>query len=168
MALLPLACAAALLVGCASSPTSPSALATAPTTAPVARSEDSALLGSNVAIYALSLLDGRYSYGGRNAPTDGLDCSGLVSLVYRQAVGIDLKGSSASMAQRTKAIPNDALQAGDLVFFNTLGPAYSHVGVYVGEGRFVHAANERSGVRVDRLSDRYYASRFEGARAVIE
>jgi len=125
-------------------------------------------VGSNVAIFALSLLDGRYAYGGRNEPLDGLDCSGLVSLVYRQAVGIALNGSSASMALRTKAIPTNALQAGDLVFFNTLGPAYSHVGVYVGEGRFVHAANERSGVRVDRLSDRYYASRFEGARAVIE
>lgn len=156
-----------LLAGCASGPSAPGNAA-AVSSSPVTRSDESALVGSNVAIFALSLLDGRYAYGGRNEPLDGLDCSGLVSLVYRQAVGISLNGSSAMMAQRTKAIPANALQAGDLVFFNTLGPAYSHVGVYVGDGRFVHAANERSGVRVDRLSDRYYASRFEGARAVVE
>lgn len=114
---------------------------------------------------ALSLLDKRYSYGGRS-PVSGLDCSGLVSHVYREAVGVDLNGSAATMAQKTKPIATQTPYPGDLVFFNTLNAPYSHVGVYVGEGKFVHAANERTGVRVDKLSDRYYAARFEGARTL--
>ena len=132
-----------------------------------ARSEQSTRVGQDVALYALSMLDRDYRWGGR-APAQGFDCSGLVSHVYREAAGIELRGNAAAMSRLSRPVDMRALQAGDLLFFNTLGPPSSHVGVYVGNGRFVHAANERSGVRVDRLSDRYYAARFEGAKAVLD
>ncbi len=132
-----------------------------------ARSEQSAQLGSNVALYAMSMLDQGYRWGGK-APQSGFDCSGLVSHVFREAAGLDLRGSAAAMSRQSRPVDPAALQAGDLLFFNTLGQPSSHVGVYVGKGQFIHAANERSGVRMDRLNDRYYATRFEGAKTVLD
>lgn len=150
----------ALLQACTTAPVASTSARTPPE-----RSVTAVTQGNDVALLALSLLDKRYSYGGRS-PVSGLDCSGLVSHVYREAAGVNLNGSAATMAQKTKPIATQALYPGDLVFFNTLNAPYSHVGVYVGEGKFVHAANERTGVRVDKLSDRYYAARFEGARTL--
>ena len=155
--------ACALLPGCGSVPHGAASSRPALST----RSEQSTRLGQNVALYALSMLDRDYRWGGR-APAQGFDCSGLVSHVYREAAGIELRGNAATLSRLSHPVEIGAVQAGDLLFFNTLGPPSSHVGVYVGNGRFVHAANERSGVRIDRLSDRYYASRFEGAKAVLD
>lgn len=118
----------------------------------------------DIALFALSLLDMPYSAGGRG-PATGFDCSGLVSHVYLQAAQIRLTGSAAAMAQALRSVDLSSVQTGDLVFFNTLGPAFSHVGIFVGDGRFVHASNPRTGVRMDRLSHRYYASRFEAAKS---
>lgn len=131
------------------------------------RSEHSAQLGSDVALYAMSMLDQSYRWGGK-AAQGGFDCSGLVSHVFREAAGVDLRGNAAAMSRQSRPVDLAALQAGDLLFFNTLGQPSSHVGVYVGKGKFVHAANERSGVRMDRLGDRYYATRFEGAKTVLD
>lgn len=117
----------------------------------------------DIALFALSLLDMPYASGGRG-PATGFDCSGLVSHVYLHAAQIRLNGNAAAMARALRTIDPQALQAGDLVFFNTLGPAFSHVGIFVGDGLFVHASNPRTGVRRDRLSHRYYASRFEAAK----
>ena len=122
---------------------------------------------NDVALFAMGLLDTRYRWGGRG-PATGFDCSGLVSHVFEQAIGLKVQGSSAELGQKVRPVAADALQPGDLVFFNTLGPRYSHVGVYVGEGRFVHASNPRTGVRIDRLSNRYYAQRFEGAGSLLD
>lgn len=138
--------------------------ATRPATAP--RSLKSAQAGSDIALFALSLLDMPYVSGGRG-PATGFDCSGLVSHVYLQAAGIRLQGSAASMAKASRPVNPADLLAGDLVFFNTLGYAFSHVGIYVGDGRFVHASNPRTGVRTDRLDSRYYAARFEAAKTVL-
>lgn len=124
-------------------------------------------MGADIALFALSLLDTSYTYGGRG-PATGFDCSGLVSHIYKHAAGIDLRGNAASMARQSRPVAAARLLPGDLLFFNTLGAPHSHVGVYVGDGKFVHAANEHSGVRMDRLSDRYYAARFEGAQAVLD
>ena len=121
---------------------------------------------NDLALFALSLLDTPYSWGGRG-PATGFDCSGLVSHVYRSAVGISVKGSAADLARQSRPIEREPLP-GDLVFFNTLGPRNSHVGVYVGQGRFVHASNPRTGVRMDRLSNPYYAKRFEGAQSLLD
>jgi len=122
---------------------------------------------NDVALFAIGLLDTRYRWGGRG-PATGFDCSGLVSHVFEQAIGLKVQGSSAELGQKVRPVATEALQPGDLVFFNTLGPRYSHVGVYVGEGRFVHASNPRTGVRIDRLSNRYYAQRFEGAGSLLD
>lgn len=122
---------------------------------------------NDVAMFAMSLLDTRYAWGGRG-PATGFDCSGLVSHVYREAAGLPVKGTSADLGQTSRPIDRTRLQPGDLVFFNTLGARHSHVGIYVGDGRFVHASNPRTGVRVDQLSNRYYAQRFEGAGTLLD
>lgn len=119
-----------------------------------------------MALYALSMLDRNYRWGGKQLES-GFDCSGLVSHVFRESLGIDLRGNAATIAQKAKPVDRKALQPGDLLFFNTLGRPNSHVGIYVGKGQFVHAANERSGVRINKLSDRYYAQRFEGAKTLL-
>ena len=90
-----------------------------------------------------------------------------MSLVYREAIGLQVQGSSAELGQKARPIAPEQLLPGDLVFFNTLGARHSHVGVYVGNGRFVHASNPRTGVRLDLLSNRYYAQRFEGAGSLL-
>ena len=130
------------------------------------RSLDASRTGSDIAVFALSLLDRAYVSGGRG-PATGFDCSGLVSHVYREAAGIALRGSAASMAKAARPVNPAELMPGDLLFFNTLGYSFSHVGIYVGDGRFVHASNPRTGVRTDRLDSKYYATRFEGAKTVL-
>lgn len=122
---------------------------------------------NDVALYAMSLLDTRYAWGGRG-PAMGFDCSGLVTHVYQEAAGMKLRGSSADLGRLSRPVDTAHLQAGDLVFFNTLGARHSHVGVYVGDGRFVHASNARTGVRIDHLNNRYYAKRFEGGQTLLD
>ncbi|WP_416547099.1 C40 family peptidase [Limnohabitans sp. DCL3] len=122
---------------------------------------------NDLALFALSLLDTPYSWGGRG-PATGFDCSGLVSHVYREAAGLPVRGSSADLGKKTRPVDRSRIQPGDLLFFNTLGARHSHVGIYVGGGRFVHASNPKTGVRMDQLSNRYYAQRFEGAGTLLD
>jgi cell wall-associated NlpC family hydrolase len=158
---------AAVLTGCSS--TAP--LSDLPDLLPkTQRTENSAPYHpkrNDLTLFALSLLDTPYAWGGRG-PATGFDCSGLVSHVYREAAGLPVKGSSADLGQKSRPIDRANLQPGDLVFFNTLGARHSHVGIYVGDGRFVHASNPRTGVRMDQLSNRYYAQRFEGAATLLD
>jgi cell wall-associated NlpC family hydrolase len=151
---------AAVLAGCSTGPRVPAPSAATP---PSVRQRER----NDIALFALSLLDTRYAWGGRG-PATGFDCSGLVSHVFEQAAGLRLRGNAAELGRQSRPIGPERLRAGDLVFFNTLGERHSHVGVYVGEGRFVHASNPRTGVRLDRLSNRYYAQRFEGAHSVLD
>lgn len=117
-----------------------------------------------VVLYALSLLDVDYRFGGKN-PAQGLDCSGMVSYIYRHAAGVQLPHNAAQIARMGRDIERRQLQPGDLVFFNTRNQPYSHVGLYIGDDRFVHAPSSNGKIRVDRLSAGYYAQRFEGARS---
>lgn len=119
----------------------------------------------DVVIQSMAMLDRNYSFGGKKLHT-GFDCSGLVSFVYQQSAGVALQGSAADMARKTRAIEAHMAQPGDLVFFNTLGSPNSHVGIYIGSGKFIHAANERTGVRQERLDNRYWSKRFEGFRTL--
>lgn len=120
-----------------------------------------------VALQALGLLGVNYRYGGRE-PESGFDCSGLVRYVYRQALGLDLPHNAAAISRLGRQVGRDELQPGDLVFFNTLRRAFSHVGVYIGDNRFVHAASRvRGEVEMVSLSDPYWAHRFDGARRLI-
>ena len=123
--------------------------------------------GNEVALYALGLIDTGYRFGGKN-PQAGLDCSGMVSYIYAQAAGLKMLGSAAEIARNGKAIERTALRPGDLVFFNTRNQPYSHVGIYLGDERFVHAPSTNGRVRIDRLNDRYYAQRFEAARTFFD
>ena len=152
----------ATLAGCASPPASGSAQAPQ---SPQARPEQPQR--NDIALFAMGLLDTRYRWGGRG-PATGFDCSGLVSHVFKEAAGVRVQGSSADLAQKARPVSSEQLLPGDLVFFNTLGAPHSHVGVYVGDGRFVHASNPRTGVRIDQLSNRYYAQRFEGAGSLLD
>ena len=123
--------------------------------------------GSEVVLYALGLIDTGYRFGGKN-PEAGLDCSGMVAYIYREALGLKVDGSAADIAQRGKSIARDELRPGDLVFFNTLNRPFSHVGIYIGDGRFINAPSSNGRVRIDRLDNRYYAQRFEAARSYFD
>ncbi|MBA3478719.1 MAG: C40 family peptidase, partial [Lautropia sp.] len=100
-------------------------------------------------------------------PEDGFDCSGLVAHVYDDAVGMKLPRTSRQLSRSGKGIDKSRLAAGDLVFFNTSRLPYSHVGIYIGRGRFVHAPSSGSLVRVERMTHRYWASRYDGARRLV-
>lgn len=123
--------------------------------------------GQEVTIMAMHLIDTGYKFGGKN-PDAGVDCSGMVSWLYKQAADYPLKGSARDMAKRGKQIPPASIRPGDLVFFDTQGFRYSHVGIYIGDQRFVHAPNSRGKVRIDRLDQGWFASRFEEARTYLD
>lgn len=121
---------------------------------------------ADIPIYAVSLVGSPYRLGG-TSPATGLDCSGLVGHVFRQAAGIVLPRDSRAISEATQPLTDGELQPGDLVFFNTLNRAFSHVGIYLGDDRFVHASSSRTGsVMVSSLSERYWRERFDGARRV--
>jgi cell wall-associated NlpC family hydrolase len=117
----------------------------------------------DIVMQAMAMLDRGYTYGGKKMHT-GFDCSGLVSFVYKESAGLSLKGSAAQMAYLTTPIAAAQAHPGDLVFFNTLGSSFSHVGIFIGDGKFIHAANERTGVKSERLNHAYWSKRFEGYR----
>ncbi len=116
---------------------------------------------------ALSYLGIRYRFGG-TSPETGLDCSGLVLNVFRNAVGLNLPRTAGEMAGLGDKIGRQELKPGDLVFFNTMRRTFSHVGIYLGDGKFVHAPSSGGKVRVENISTRYWAQRFNGARRLVD
>ena len=121
--------------------------------------------GSDVAIAALGYLDRPYRAGGNSADS-GFDCSGFTRHVFAQTLGVMLPRQADEQAQSPwlQPVPRRALQPGDLVFFNTLGRVFSHVGIFVGDGRFVHAPRSGAQVRVESITAPYWSRRFTGAR----
>ncbi|MEX1167333.1 MAG: C40 family peptidase [Hydrogenophaga sp.] len=120
---------------------------------------------STIVSSAMGLLGVPYRFGGNDAET-GLDCSGLVRLVYEQSFGKILPRRAAEQAAATLEIDRSELKPGDLVFFNTMKRAFSHVGIYVGEGKFIHAPRSGSQVRIEDMRMAYWTTRFNGARRV--
>jgi len=122
-----------------------------------------------VVLFSLGLLETKYRFGGRN-PEAGFDCSGMVSYVFERAAGLRLAGSAADIAKQGRPVATSAMKPGDLVFFNTLRRPRSHVGIYLGDGRFIHAPSSRGAARVrtDSLTEGYFASRFEEARSYFD
>ena len=117
-------------------------------------------LGERVARFARSFVGVRYRWGG-TSPRTGFDCSGLVAFAYRR-FGVSLPHYSVAQFERGRPVPRKALRPGDLVFFAGL----SHVGIYVGRGRFVHAPHTGTRVKVERMSKGWYSSTFAGARRI--
>jgi cell wall-associated NlpC family hydrolase len=120
---------------------------------------------SELVVSAMGFLGVPYKRGG-NTFDQGLDCSGFVRLIYEQTVGLVLPRRSAEQAAATQPIDKTELQPGDLVFFNTLKSAFSHVGIYVGDNKFIHAPRSGAVVRVEDMTVPYWRQRFDGARRV--
>jgi NlpC/P60 family len=120
---------------------------------------------SELVINAMGFLGVPYKRGG-NTFDQGLDCSGFVRLMYEQTVGLVLPRRSAEQAAATQPIDKSELQPGDLVFFNTLKSAFSHVGIYVGDNKFIHSPRSGGVVRVEDMRVNYWQQRFDGARRV--
>lgn len=120
-----------------------------------------------VLMRAISLVGTPYHYGG-NTPESGFDCSGLVNYVYRDMLDLQLPRTSRALADyQGPRISPDHLAAADLVFFGS-GGGVSHVGIYVGEGRFVHAPSTGGTVRLDRLDGPYWRNHYSGAKRVLK
>lgn len=120
----------------------------------------------DIPMYAVSLVGSPYRPGG-TSPDTGLDCSGFVDHVFKQTTGINLPHDSHAISEIAQPLAQTELQPGDLVFFNTLHRAFSHVGIYLGDDRFVHATSSHTGaVMVSSLNDPYWRQRFDGARRV--
>ncbi|MCL4647449.1 C40 family peptidase [Burkholderia multivorans] len=118
-----------------------------------------------ISIQAMSLVGVPYRWGG-NTPASGFDCSGLVRYVMDRAADVNLPRTTADMSSRGVSIEPDQIAPGDLIFFNTTGRPHSHVGIYVGKLRFVNAPSTGGTVRLDYLTNPYWAKRFDGIRRV--
>ena len=120
---------------------------------------------SDLVLTAMGSLGVPYRRGGNSAET-GFDCSGFVQAMYEQTVGFILPRRANEQAAATQKIDKQDLQPGDLVFFNTLRRTFSHVGIYVGDNKFIHSPKPGAQVRVEDMAVPYWAARFDGARRV--
>jgi cell wall-associated NlpC family hydrolase len=153
---------ALVLSGCSTAPRLHDRVAAAPTD-PVAAGASGEQ--SEAALIALSLVGTRYAAGG-GSPETGFDCSGLVAYVFARSMQLRLPRNTFDLARASAAVEPGELRPGDLVFYNTQRRAFSHVGIYLGESRFVHAPSTGGAVRIEAMDLRYWAQRFDGARRV--
>jgi cell wall-associated NlpC family hydrolase len=129
------------------------------------RSEPADGRAPELLVHALGFLDIPYQWGG-TSPATGFDCSGFVQEVYRQSTGLVLPRQTDMQAQATEEISPEEMQPGDLVFFNTMRRPHSHVGIYVGEQRFIHAPTTGAYVRMESMGESYWQTRLDGVRRV--
>ena len=120
---------------------------------------------SELVVNAMGFLGVPYRRGGNTVET-GFDCSGFVRAIYEQSIGLILPRRAEQQAAATQNIDKNDLQPGDLVFFNTMRRAFSHVGIYVGDGKFIHSPKPGAEVRVESMTLAYWKGRFDGARRV--
>ena len=130
--------------------------------AAVERAQDGA---AELVLTALNFLDVNYRYGG-NSATEGFDCSGFTRYVFASVLGLTLPRRADEQAHQAGwlDVTTDELRPGDLVFFNTMRRAFSHVGIYVGDGKFIHSPRSGAQVRIESLRSGYWQRRFDGAR----
>jgi len=121
----------------------------------------------DVILQGLKLVGVRYRLGG-NDESSGLDCSGFVRLVFKDSLGAQLPRTAAEMSEVGQRIDASQLKPGDLVFFNTMRRAFSHVGIYLGDNHFLHAPRTGAEVRVENMEDSYWIKRYNGARRIID
>lgn len=120
---------------------------------------------SSLVVHAMGFVGVPYRLGG-GSYEQGFDCSGFVQAAFQQSMNVTLPRRAAEQAHATAPIDAGQLQPGDLVFFNTLGHRFSHVGIYVGDGRFIHSPRSGASVRLEDMGTRYWSTRFTGARRV--
>ena len=157
------------LVGCASTPAPRGHVPRAEkprapvTLTPRAFDEITAARARELALHALSHVGVPYRYGG-TSPETGFDCSGLVQYVFRSGAGRALPRNTQALSEVGAPVAAESLEPGDLLFFDTLRKPYSHVGIYLGDYRFIHAPTTGGYVELVDLRDRYWQTRFNGAR----
>ena len=137
---------------------------TARTVQPVRISHIDRTQGSQeLMLHSMGLIGTPYRWGGSSTST-GFDCSGMIQFVYKNALGVSLPRTARDMAAASRKISDNQLKAGDLVFFNTGGSSqYSHVGLYIGNGEFIHAPSSGKTIKTEKLSSPYYAKHYLGA-----
>lgn len=116
---------------------------------------------------AMSLIGVKYKWGG-NTPESGLDCSGFVNYVFKNSLNIALPRTALGMSGIGDEIEKDELKAGDLVFFNTMRRKFSHVGIYLGDGRFIHSPRKGRSVEIVDMNQKYWITRFNGGRRMSD
>ena len=121
----------------------------------------------DVILQGLKLIGVRYRFGG-NDEESGLDCSGFVRLVFKDSIGTLLPRTAREMSEVGQRIDSSQLKPGDLVFFNTMRRAFSHVGIYLGDNQFMHAPRAGAEVRVESMDSSYWIKRYNGARRVLD
>lgn len=133
-------------------------------TAAGARSTNSwSATAQEIILSALSQTGVKYKFGG-NSPEGGFDCSGFVRYVFQQAANLTLPHGARAISQLGQTVTQRELKPGDLVFFNTVRSTFSHVGIYIGNNRFIHSPSAGSAISVTDMGDSYWAKRFTGAR----
>lgn len=133
--------------------------------APLRLDEQVSLSVGNTLEKALDLIGIRYRRGGAS-PQTGFDCSGYVSHVFHEGLGLSLPHSARALSKEGEPVAKDELQPGDLVFFNTMRRAFSHVGIYLGDNLFIHAPRSGGRIRIEDMTGKYWLKRFNGARRV--
>ena len=121
----------------------------------------------DLVLKGLELVGINYRFGGTD-PDSGLDCSGFIQVVFKDAIGMLLPRTAKEQSQLGDVVGKSELKPGDLVFFNTMRRAFSHVGIYLGDNRFVHAPRTGAEIRVEDMSQGYWVKRYNGARRVVE
>jgi cell wall-associated NlpC family hydrolase len=120
---------------------------------------------NELVMYAVSLADTPYHYGG-NSANGGFDCSGFVGHVFRHSLNISMPRTSRDISRIGRPVSQSELSPGDLVFYNTQNASFSHVGIYVGDGKFVHSPRSGESVRTEQMQMRYWLARYDGARRI--
>ncbi len=120
---------------------------------------------SDLTINAMSLLGIKYKRGG-DSPENGLDCSGFVRLVFKNSSETELPRTAKEISDKGDKIAQKDIKPGDLVFFNTLKKSFSHVGIYLGDSKFIHAPSAGGKVRIESMNVAYWKKRFNGARRI--
>lgn len=131
------------------------------------RAHDLTSRASDLVKEAMTMIGIRYKYGG-TAPESGLDCSGLVRYVFKEARGTELPRTSQEISRLGEKVDTKDLQPGDLVFYNTLRRSFSHVGIYLGDNKFIHSPAPGGEVRIESMDVGYWKKRFNGARRLID
>ena len=132
---------------------------------PIAQFQDLRNRASELALRAIGMIGINYKHGG-NSPETGLDCSGLVRYVFKEAWGTSLPRTAEEISQVGNTVDSHDMQPGDLVFYNTLKRGFSHVGIYLGDNKFIHSPSSGGQVRIESMDLSYWKNRFNGARRI--